>query len=84
MTVLCNVIGEKELMFLLCVELTVGCVGEILCCVVVGSVSTISLFTKSKGVACCVRFVVPFRVSCLFTIVELKLLLLALSLNIVI
>ena len=54
------------------------------CCVVVGSDSTISSFTKCDGVwiSCCVKFIVPLRVSCVFMKFEIKLLLLVLSLTI--
>ena len=51
-----------------------GCIGEILCCVVV-VVWTISSFMKCDGVwiSCCVRFLVPLRFSLCMT-VEFKLL----------
>ena len=52
-----------------------GWIGEILrCASVVVIVSTISSFTKCDGVciSCCVRFVVPFKLS-LFKNVEFKL-----------
>ena len=50
-----------------------GCIGEMLCCVVV-VVWTISSFMKFDGVwiSCCVRFLVPLRFSLCMT-VEFKL-----------
>ena len=53
-----------------------GCIGELLrCASVVVFVSTISSRTKCDGVciSCCVRFLVPFKLS-LFINVEFKLL----------
>ena len=58
----------------------------ILCCVVVGSVSTISSFTKCEGawMSCCVKFPVPLKVSCVLMNVDFKQLLLVLSLKTVV
>ena len=52
-----------------------GCIDEILCCVVVTVVWTISSFMKCDGVwiSCCVRFLVPLKFSWCIT-VEFKLL----------
>ena len=52
-----------------------GCIGEILCCVVVIVVWTISLFMNCDGVriSCCTRFAGPLGFS-LFITVEFKLL----------
>ena len=57
-----------------------GCIGEILCCVVVFTVVTVSSFAKSGGVWIfyCVSFLVPFRFSCCMR-VDFKLLILVLS-----
>ena len=55
-----------------------------LCCVVVGSVSTISFFEKAMevGYLCCLEILAPFRVSCAITNDEFELLLLFHSLNV--
>ena len=62
-------------MFVFLGEIRLGCIGEILCCVVVAVVWTISSFLKCDGVciSCCVRFLVPLRFSLCIT-VEFKLL----------
>ena len=50
-----------------------------------GIVLTISLFTKCDGVriSCCVRFVIPFKLSCAIMNVEIRLLINVLSSNFV-
>ena len=62
-----------------------GCIGEILGCVVVGNVSIVFLFTKFYviWIFCCLRFLVPFRVSYVLMNVEFELLLFVLSFKVV-
>ena len=83
MTVDCNFSCGKGIIFYLCGVVSVGWIGEIFCCVVKGSVSSFSSFTRCDGVwiSCCVKFLVALRVSSILLNDELKLLLLALSLN---
>ena len=70
--------------FLFCDVLSVRLFGKILGYVILVSVSTISMFSKYAGfwIFCSFKFLVPFRVSCLFVNFEFKLLLFVLSLNI--
>ena len=49
MTLHCSVVCGKRAWFFVCGVVIVGCIGEILCCVVVGSVSTDSSFTSVMG-----------------------------------
>ena len=84
LTVDCKVFLWERSVFLICGVLSVGLFGEILGYVILVSVSTISLISKYAGfwIFCSFKFLVPFRVSCLFANFEFKLLLLVLSLNI--
>ena len=58
--------------------------GEMLCCVVVGIVSTTSSLIKCDGVwiSCCVRFFAPLKVFCVLINVEIKLIFSVLSVNV--
>ena len=82
MTVDCSVFCGK-VHFALCGVVSVGCIGEILCCVVLGIVCTISSLTKCDGLNILWSQVYSSdRVSCVFRNGEVNLLLLVLSLNI--
>ena len=61
--------------FLFLGVVSVGRIGEMLCCAAVGIASIISSLTKCDEVwmSCCVRFLVPFNCSWLIN-VEVKLL----------
>ena len=75
---------DRNIVFVLwCV--IVGYIGETIGFVVVSIVSTISLHTNCDQVwiSYCVHFVVPFKFSCIFMIVEFRLLLKSVSLNLV-
>ena len=52
------------------------------CCIFIGIVLTVSSFTNCAGarISCCIKFLVPSRVSCVLVDVEFKLLLLVFSL----
>ena len=82
LTVDYKVVCEKAVIVLVCVNVFIG---ELICCVVVCSVSTIPLFTKCDGVwiSWCVKFLVPLRVLGVFMNVEYMLSLVDLSINIV-
>ena len=62
-TVDCKVVDGIELLFLLCGVVIIGCIEEIICCVVVGNVSTISSFEKYDCVllSCCVTFLILLK-----------------------
>ena len=65
LTVDCNfTCGKVEILGFGVVSLK--CIGEIFCCVVVFTVVKISSFAECDGVwvSCFVRFLVPFRFSC--------------------
>ena len=50
LTVDCSDLGGNRLLFLLCGGVIVGCIGEILGCVVLGDVSTFYSLTKCEDV----------------------------------
>ena len=77
-TVDCKVVDGIELLFLLCGVVIIGCIEKIICCVVVGKVSTISSFEKNDCVllSCCVTFVILLKFFFVFKSFKFRLLLL--------
>ena len=57
LTVYCSDLVGNGLLVLLCGDVIIGRIGEKLCCVLLGNVSTFSSLTKCEDV--CIFFVVP-------------------------